>query len=117
VRFVEAVRGDLIVSIDPRRARGLRLVSEYRPNGHTRNSIVSGAFTDKNVPDEPTVLSCKGFRVTWNVDAAQATLRLPSRCLHDGDYGALRFAVLTERQADSDFTPDTGSGSDWIARG
>src|SRR5688572_12831230 len=44
--FVAAVRGDLIVSIDPRGARGVRLVSEHRPAGTTRNSVLPFAFSD-----------------------------------------------------------------------
>src|SRR5687768_10227730 len=43
--FVDAVRGDLIVSVDPRGARGVRLVSEHRPNGTTRNSVLPYAFS------------------------------------------------------------------------
>jgi hypothetical protein len=38
--------------------------------------------------------------------------------MHRGNYGAVRFAVLTERVADSDYAPDTKSGSSaWIPRG
>lgn len=118
VRFVESVRGDLIVSIDPRRARGLRLVSEYRPGGQTNNAVIAGAFTDKGGSEEPKTLACRGFRVNWRSDAPVATVRMPSRCLHGGDYGAIRFAVLTERGGDSDYTPETNSGaSRWIPRG
>src|SRR5689334_15446861 len=37
IRFVKSVRGDLIISLDPRAGRGVRLVSEYRPVAHTKN--------------------------------------------------------------------------------
>jgi hypothetical protein len=118
VRFVESVRGDLIVSIDPRRATGLRLVSEHRPGGETRNAVVAGAFTDRKMPEETKTSACRGFRVTWRADAPVVRVRMPSRCLHGGDYGAIRFAALTERGGDSDYTPETRSGaSRWIPRG
>jgi hypothetical protein len=118
VRFVESVRGDLIVSIDPRRASGVRLVSEHRPGGETRNAVIAGAFTDRKMPEAANASACRGFRVTWRTDAPVARLRMPSRCLHGGDYGAIRFAVLTERGGDSDYTPETTSGaSRWIPRG
>lgn len=121
VGFVKSVRGDLIVSIDPRKARGVRLVSQYRPAGQTKNFVIAGAFTDRATDGEPPVLACKGFRVTWSTDAPLATLRMPSKCLHAGDYGAIRFAALTEKDADSDYAPETetadNGSSDWIPRG
>jgi hypothetical protein len=104
------VRGDLIISIDPRGGRGLRLVSEYRPTAHTRNVVVAGAFTDRHLADQPRFLACKGFRVRWSADVPVATLRMPSRCLDGADYGAIRFAALTERGADSDYAPDDSTG-------
>ncbi|CAA9360117.1 MAG: hypothetical protein AVDCRST_MAG34-2398 [uncultured Nocardioidaceae bacterium] len=117
VRFDRAVRGDLIVSVDPRGDRGVRLVSEYRPHRTTRNYVVGGAFT-RRVEGE---LRCGGFRVVWIADAEVARMRLPSRCLQDGNYGAVRFAVLTERGGDTDYAPETADGdigvSGWIPRG
>lgn len=119
VRFAKAVRGDLIVSVDPRGGRGLRLVSEYRPTAHTNNVVMAGAFTDKHVPKNPGPLACKGFRVTWSAETPTVRMRMPSHCLHAGDYGAVRYAVLTEeRGGDSDYAPDTKRGaSGWIPRG
>jgi hypothetical protein len=120
VRFVDTVRGDLIVSIDPRKARGLRLVSKYRPGGHTRNTVLTGAFSDRQSDGvENTVLRCKGFRVSWSTDEPLARLRIPARCLHRGNYGAIRFAALTEGAVeDTDYAPDTSTGvSDWVPRG
>ena len=116
VRFDEAERGDLIVSVDPRGARGVRLVSEYRPAGKTKNFVVAGAFTDKRVGG---VLKCAGFKVRWNADTDRARLTLPSTCLQDGDYGAVRFSVLTERASggDADLAPDDETSSAWIPRG
>ncbi|MGH3348495.1 MAG: hypothetical protein ACRDO4_16055 [Nocardioides sp.] len=117
VRFDAAKRGDLIVSVDPRGARGLRLVSQYRPAGTTKNFVLKGAFTDKNTGGD--VVDCDGFRVRWNADTERARLTLPSSCLRGGDYGAVRFTVLTERPrgGDEDIAPDEAASSGWIARG
>jgi hypothetical protein len=117
--FVDAVRGDLIVSIDPRGARGVRLVSEHRPNGTTRNSVLPYAFSDGA---GERAARCRGFRVTWDRSAETARMVLPSRCLRSGDYGAVRFAVLTESgSGDTDVAPETANGdigvSPWIPRG
>ncbi len=116
VRFDEAERGDLIVSVDPRGARGVRLVSEYRPAGKTKSFVVAGAFTDKRLGG---VVKCPGFKVRWNADTDRARLTLPSTCLQDGDYGAVRFSVLTERASggDADLAPDDETSSAWIPRG
>lgn len=122
VRFVRAVRGDLVVSVDPRRARGLRLVSEYRPVGHTRNLVVAGAFSDKADTGQTTPVTCPGYRVAWSADAPVVRLRLPAACLHDGNYGAIRFGVLTEDTtgSDSDYAPsphERTAFSPWVPRG
>jgi hypothetical protein len=119
VRFDQAHRGDLVVSIDPRGARGLRLISQYRPNGTTKSFVVRGAFTDPGTGGGG-IVDCDGFRVRWNDDTDRARLRLPSTCLQDGDYGAVRFAVLTEEAGaggDSDWVPQDEGSSGWIARG
>jgi hypothetical protein len=117
--FVEAVRGDLIVSIDPRRARGVRLVSEHRPDGRTRNTVHPFAFSD---PAARRAVRCRGFRVRWDLEAERARIVLPSRCLRGGDYGAVRFGALTERRSgDVDLAPETANGdigaTRWIPRG
>src|SRR3954469_25476441 len=119
VRFVRAVRGEVIVSIDPRGATGLRLVSDHRPAGQDHNVVLSGAFTDHRTPAHTP--RCPGFRVRWSEDEPTVTMRMPSRCLHGGDYGAIRFDVLTERSAgDTDFArglPGGDGSSPWVPRG
>ena len=117
VHFVESVRGNLIISLDPRHATGLRMVSEYRPTGHTRNLVVPGAFTDKHGGEQPAPTRCKGFTVAWSAARPMATLSMPSRCLHRGNFGALRFAALTEKGPDSDYAPGESGSSAWIPRG
>jgi hypothetical protein len=119
-RFVQTRRGDLIVSIDPRGASGVRLVSEYRPNGTTTNYVVPGAFTART-SDPPTV-ACPRFTVVWRPARDLARMTMPSKCLHEGDYGAVRFAFLSERGGgDTDYGPATQEGelgsSRFIPRG
>lgn len=105
-------KGDIIVSVDPRGDSGLRLEASKAADGSVTDEILPGAFTDGGDVDRPT--PCRGLRVRWAEDVAR--LAMPSACLHDGDYGAVRFSVLTENGADSDLAPDRGS-SDWVPRG
>jgi hypothetical protein len=119
-RFVQARRGDLIVSIDPRGASGVRLISEYRPNGTTTNYVAPGAFTARAAG--PPTVACPRFTVVWRPARELARMTMPSRCLHGGDYGAVRFAFLSEREAgDTDYGPATPDGelraSRFIPRG
>lgn len=120
VVFDDLVRSDLVISVDRRRGEGLRLVSAYRPNGTTRSFVLRGAFTDSG-PSTGQV-PCPGVRVTWDDETNTAKLRLPSRCFNADRYGAVRFAVLTERRGrDADYFPETEDGdigsSPWIPRG
>ncbi len=112
VAFAEDVRGDLIVSLDPRGDTGVRLVASKKRDGTVTSRLLPGAFTDRR-PAEDTP-ACRGLRVRWAEDLAR--LAMPSRCLQDGDYGAVRFSVLTENGSDSDFAPDRAT-SGWIPRG
>lgn len=112
VAFAEDVRGDLIVSLDPRGDTGVRLVASKSRDGSVSSQLLAGAFTDRGAVGEDP--ECRGLRVSWTDDVAR--LRMPSRCLHEGDYGAVRFSVLTENRNDSDLAPDRGS-SDWVPRG
>ena len=130
VRFTREVRGDVVVSVDPRGASGLRLVNEHRPAAEDRNWVAAGAFSDitggvedgsggSGASAAPGEVPCKGFRVRWSSRRPVVVLSLPSRCLHDGDYGAVRFAVLTERASgDSDYAPGNRRRvTGWIPRG
>jgi hypothetical protein len=115
IRFEEEARGDVIVSVDRRHGRGLRLVNEHRPNGSDTNYVLPGAFTDKSSgPDA----QCPGFRARWQADRPVVRLRLPADCLNSGSYGAIRFAVLTERRDDTDYAPEEpDDASSWLPRG
>lgn len=117
VTFVEDVRGDVIVSLEARRGSGVRVVHEHRTDRKDRTFVLPGSFT---VAASGPV--CKGVSGDWHPRARSVTLRLPSRCLDDGDYGAVRAAVLTEgRQGDTDLAPESSRGmpaaTAWIPRG
>jgi hypothetical protein len=117
VVFADDRPGDLIVSIDPRRALGLRLIAQKRA-GRDGDDVISqrvlpGAFTDATT--RSGTVTCDGYRLRWSGTVAR--LVMPSRCLHGGDYGAVRIAVLTENGSDSDYAPETKNATSWIARG
>jgi hypothetical protein len=80
--------------------------NDDRPKGTTKNYILSSSTPRR---------SCDGFRVVWRPARNLVRMTMPSRCQHRGDYGALRFAFLTERNAaDIDFSSDW---SEFIPRG
>ncbi|CAA9395611.1 MAG: hypothetical protein AVDCRST_MAG32-2606 [uncultured Nocardioides sp.] len=120
VQLAGAVRSDVIVSVDPRGASGVRLISDYRGDRPTRSFVLPGAFSDRR-PGRSDA-DCGGLRVRWNDDRDTVVMRLPSRCLQGGDYGAIRLAVLTENgtgDADSAPAPERGDigSSAWVSRG
>ena len=120
VQLATAARSDVIVSVDPRGASGLRLISDYRGDRPARSFVLPGAFSDRSPRGSDA--DCVGFRVRWNDAADTVVMRLPSRCLQDGDYGAIRVTVLTENgSGDADMAPETTNGdfgsSAWVSRG
>ncbi|MEP9365144.1 hypothetical protein ABLE68_19425 [Nocardioides sp. CN2-186] len=114
VRYDGSSRGNLVVSIDQRGGRGVRLISEHRPVGHTTDLVVGRAFSDHG--GSSARIPCPGFRVTWSADEPTVRLRMPSSCLGGGDYGAIRFVVLTEDASGGD-SDDSYPVSPWLARG
>jgi hypothetical protein len=117
VTFDRNVRGDVIVSLDARNGSGLRIVHQHRLNSRDRTFVLPGSFTQEGVDRR-----CRAVSGDWRPKAASVTLRLPARCLDEGNYGAVRFAVLTEGgSGDTDFAPDASpQGPDvsgWIPRG
>ncbi len=114
VRFAERVAGSVIVSVDPRDAKGVRLVAIRKKDGTRRSYLLPGAFTNRDDPGSAVTCRGKDMKVRWRAKAVR--LVLPSACLHEGEYGAIRFAVLTENGSDSDYAPHTGA-SRWLPRG
>ena len=67
-------------------------------------------------------MPCAGLASTWNERKATVRVSLPARCLAHGEYGDLRFVLLSEDNhgGDSDYAPQHGGqyhASRWIARG
>lgn len=116
VHFGRAALGDLIFLVQARgKAPGewAHIVNHHRRP--EKGDTTWLATIDGKQP-------CAGLRVTWDHPADTATLRLPSRCFEDGDYGDVHLRVLTERTVDVDWyapTPDDDSWrwTPWAARG
>ena len=127
VDFDKPAFGSLIVSVDPRGGEGVRLISQHRrasADQPDEDFVLPHAFTDTASDDpsndEPVATDCPRFRVAWNDRSTQARMVLPSTCLNGGDFGAIRYAVLTEtpRNGDSDFAhAGRASNTDWVRRG
>lgn len=67
---------------------------------------------------------CPRLEVDWMANKAMVRFRMPSRCLNDGNYGAIKTEVLTEGAhggGDTDYAPVDEDGyltfSDWFSRG
>jgi hypothetical protein len=113
ISFVKVAAGDLAVGFK-QRGRGPRgeavVTSLHRTRGD-KNALytVAGA------------VRCKGFRVTWDATLSRVRVRIPSRCITDGDYGAIKVQALAEIGSDADFAPKTPKGNwgwtDWVSRG
>jgi hypothetical protein len=119
VEFVKVASGDLIVFLQARGGGTYRVVSQLDQSGE--DSAQSDFLL---VPGSQEPVTCAGLKVRWDDAEDVAVVRLPSRCLDDGDYGAVRFKVLTEIGSDADLMPDqTGANgnvfpwSPWVARG
>ena len=119
--MAELTQGAVIISVDRRDGTGVRLVTTRRADGTINGRVHAGAFTD----DESEIggpVRCRGYNVFWDDDSSTVTLSMPSSCWNGGDFGALRFAALTEKQGvDSDNAPTAGDGdltsSAWVTRG
>lgn len=100
VRFVRAVHGDLITFVGTRKGILAQVVSEHRAEGNkTTLNTLSG--------ETP----CGGLTTVWDHDVDVAVVRVPSRCLRGGNYGALKVRVLTEIGQDADLAPKTAAGA------
>ena len=121
VTTADLTKGAVIVSLDRRDGTGVRLVSSRRADGTVNARVYAGAFTDAENAIGG-VVPCPRYNVDWDDDTSTVRLSMPSRCWNGGDFGALRFAALTEKQgADSDYAPTAGDGdlssTAWVARG
>lgn len=100
VRFVRVVHGDLITFVRTRKGMLAAVVSEHQATGNvTTLTTVAG--------ETP----CSGLRTVWDREADVAVVRVPSRCLRGGNYGALKVRVLTEIGQDADLAPKSADGA------
>jgi hypothetical protein len=111
--FTQDRPGEIFVGLQPRHHRASVIYSSHRRTG----------------PDDTDFFTrpahqCQRLSSDWHRRAATLELRVPARCLHEGNYGALRVAVGTEGHRggeDVDHAPEDRNGdsawSDWVARG
>ena len=119
VQVARTRAGHVIVSIDRRHGAGRSIAVLRNRDGETRSFLVRGSFLDGGGFAK---VRCGGLTVSWDEGSDTVTMRMPARCMNHGDYGRVRFSVLTEKpgSGDSDFAPDSDGNdlgvSDWIAR-
>ena len=114
--FTRDRRGQIIVAIDSRGGPVVGIISQHPASGDDKTFLI-----ERNGEEVP----CRGLSSDWNRAAATLRLRLPSRCLDGGDYGALRFWALIEGyrsdSSDVDYAPESPDGdlrfTDWVPRG
>ena len=109
-------RGEIIVAMDSRGGPLMRMISQHPVSGPDKTFLI-----DRSGEEVP----CRGLSSDWSRADATVRLRMPSRCLDGGDYGALRFWALIEgyrsSSSDVDYAPETPDGdltfTDWVPRG
>jgi hypothetical protein len=109
--YVRVSRGRLSVFLRARNTEGRRfhVVSLHHPNvQQDHNFLVDGKAGKEEV------VPCAGLRVTWSAEADTSRISLPSKCFHNGNYGAVRIPFMF---ADADQAPDQRSQAEWVARG
>ena len=106
VSFARHRSGNTIVGLQARGRSLVRLVNSHGAHGRDRSMLL----------DADGRVACSGLTSAWQVRAARLSFAVPSTCLWQGNYGALRSWVLTEPRhsgEDIDFLPQ----STWVARG
>jgi hypothetical protein len=112
ISVVRVAHGDLGVRMKARGDRGetALVASQHRSSGDT-NQLFTAAGEQQ----------CNGLRVTWDQTADRVLVRVPSRCIDGGDYGAVRAKAIFEIGSDADFAPKGPKGgwrwTDYVARG
>lgn len=108
ISFRRARSGFYAASLKARERGLLRVAGEYRPHtGVTREFLL----------DADGRLRCEGLTSDWDATSASVTFQVPSTCLWQGNYGAIRVPwLLTESIADHGDV-DVAGPSGWIPRG
>jgi hypothetical protein len=107
--------GTVVVKVKARHGRSVYIVSEHLRTGPDDTFLFE--------PGTEGATRCRGLASSWDREAALLRLRMPARCLDDGNYGAVRHWALTETRGggDVDAAPQDSEGelsvTDWIPRG
>ena len=115
VTFTRDRPGDVLVLIRARHGSAVGIVSEHRRRGPDETFCVTFHDGDEG--------PCRGVTSQWSRSAAELRLRMPSRSLQEGDYGAVRGWAMTELRQDamdSDYAPERNGDlapTGWIPRG
>ena len=98
--------GTTVVGLRARDRGLIRVVNQHDLGGPDRTLLLSKTGR----------ISCDGLEAQWNAAEARVQLSIPSGCLWQGNYGAVRPWVLSET-LDSGADVDLVSTDAWIARG
>lgn len=98
--------GTLVVGLKAHDRGLVRVVSKHREGGGARSLLI----------DNDGRVTCDGLVVRWNAMAGSVRFSVPSTCLWNGNYGALRPWFLTEG-LDSGSDIDVATTEEFVARG
>jgi len=106
ITFAEDRRGTVIVGVETRFHGVWRIVSKHRDTGPDRTFLVN----------EEGRVACDGLTGKWDRANATVAFTLPSRCINNGNFGAIKPWLLTE-PLNSGSDGDLTGFESWIARG
>jgi len=106
ITFAEDRRGTVIVGVETRFHGVWRIVNKHRDSAPDRTFLVN----------EEGRVACDGLTGSWDRSTATAEYTLPSRCINDGNFGAIKPWLLTE-PLNSGSDGDLTGFRNWIARG
>jgi hypothetical protein len=113
ISVVRVALGDLGVGI---KARG----DSTKETAAVTSAHRSGGDTNRLFAAEGEQ-QCNGFRVRWNQITDRVRVRVLSRCIDGGDYGAVAVKAIFQIGSDADFVPKGPKGgwrwTDYVARG
>jgi hypothetical protein len=98
--------GTLIVGLKARDRGLVRVVSRHQAGGGSRSFLL----------DADGRIVCDGLAVSWHNRSAVASFSVPSTCLWEGNYGAVRPWFLTEG-LDSGVDVDFSTTTTFVPRG
>ncbi len=105
--FAHNRRGDIIVAVKAKGGSLIRVVGRHHPHRDPYRAFI--------IDNDGAKLPCRNLNAgsSGNEFEARFWVRIPSRCLDGGDYGAVRHWVLTEKfrgGADVDYAPEKPYG-------